>query len=447
MDPSLLGAAGMGLALLLLVLRVPIAFALGAAAVGGIFLFFAWPVGREFTPDRAMRPLFSFLASEPYSFLHSYPLTMAPLFIAMGHIAHRAGFTTDLFYAIRVWMPRVPGNLAMASVMGCGGFSAITGTSVACAAAMGKIAVPEMLKFGYSRSLAASCVAAGGTLGSLIPPSLLLVLYGIFTEQSVSRLFLAGLLPGIATVIAYLAVIYIWVKLYPDAAPADDGRPERAERIRAIGRAWPFFVLFFLVIGGIYLGFFTPTEAAAVATLAALLLGILTRRLTWTGFIEAMWEASYQTAVVFAIAICAKMLLSFVALTGVTGATLDWIQTMDLSPFVVMGAIILLYIVLGTFLDPIGIVLLTIPLTVPLVEAMGMDLIWFGIVVIKLLEIGLITPPIGLNVFVIKSVVGKEVPLEAIFKGVLCFLVADLVILALLLQFPTFALILPNSMF
>ncbi len=447
MDPILLGGLGMGVTLLLLILRVPIAFALGGVAVTGIFLFFAWPEGRAFAPERAWRPLFSFMASDPYTFLHSYPLIMAPLFIAMGHIAHRAGFTTDLFHAIRVWLPRVPGNLAMASVMGCGGFSAITGTSVACAAAMGRIAVPEMLKYGYSRALASSCVAAGGTLGSLIPPSLLLVLYGIFTEQSVSRLFMAGLLPGVATVVAYLGVIWIWVKLYPSAAPADESRPTRQEKLRAVSAAWPFVVLFSLVVGGLYFGFFTPTEAAAVATIVALLLGMITRRLSWWGFVEAIREASYQTAVVFAIAIGAKMFLSFIALTGVTGATLTWVQQADLSIFVVMGAIILLYIVLGTFLDPIGIILLTIPLTVPLIESMGFNLVWFGIVVIKLLEIGLITPPVGLNVFVIKSVVGKEVPLEAIFKGVLCFLVADLVILGLLLQFPGFALLIPNSMF
>ncbi len=447
MDPVTLGIAGMVTALVLLALRVPVAFALGAAALGGIFCFFALPASGGFTPDRAMRPVFSFLASDPYSLLHSYPLIMAPLFIGMGHVAHRAGFTTDLFYAIRVWLPSVPGNLAIASVMGCGGFSAITGTSVACAAAMGRIAVPEMLKFGYSRALAASCVAAGGTLGSLIPPSLLLVLYGVFTEQSVSLLFLAGVLPGLATVVAYVAVVWGWVKLNPDAAPATDDRPTRQERMTALRRAWPFFTLFFLIVGGIYFGFFTPTEAAAVAFMVAVILGVATGRLTLAGFVDALRESAYQTAAVFAIAISAKMLLSFVALTGVTGALLAWIEAADLSVFVVMLAIVLLYIVLGTFLDPIGIILLTIPLTVPIIESYGMSLIWFGIVVIKLLEIGLITPPIGLNVFVIKSVVGKAVPLESIFKGVLVFLAADIVILWLLFQFPGFALFLPTNAF
>lgn len=447
MDPVLLGTSGMTAALLMLMLRVPIAFALGASAVIGVFLFFAWPAGGAFNPDRAWQPLFSFLATNPYTFLHSYPLAMAPLFIAMGHIAHRAGFTTDLFHAIRIWMPKIPGNLAMASVMGCGGFSAITGTSVACAAAMGKIAVPEMRKYGYSPALASSCVAAGGTLGSLIPPSLLLVLYGIFTEQSVSRLFLAGLLPGIATLVAYLLVVVIWVKLNPASAPADDQRPSYADKVKALQRAWPFMTLFTLIVGGLYFGFFTPTEAAAVAMFVAVILGVITGRLSMAGFLDGIREAAYQTAVVFAIAIAANMLLSFVALTGVTQAALVWIEAADMSVFMIMAAIVLLYIILGTFLDPIGIVLLTIPLTVPLVDGMGMNLIWFGIVIIKLLEIGLITPPIGLNVFVIKSVVGKDIPLMQIFKGVTFFLLADLVILALLFAWPGMALIVPNSMF
>jgi tripartite ATP-independent transporter DctM subunit len=447
MDPALLGALGIGMALVLLVLRVPVAFALGAAALGGIFCFFAFPASGGFTPDRAMRPVFSFLASDPYSLLHSYPLIMAPLFIGMGHVAHRAGFTTDLFHAIRVWLPAMPGNLAIASVVGCGGFSAITGTSVACAAAMGRIAVPEMLRSGYSPALASSCVAAGGTLGSLIPPSLLLVLYGVFTEQSVSLLFLAGVLPGLATVVLYIGAVWAWVRLNPDSAPPADTRPDKAERRSALRRAFPFFILFALIVGGIYLGVFTPTEAAAVAFMVAVLLGVATRRLSLAGFVDAMRETAYQTAAVFAIAISAKMLLSFVALTGVTASLLEWIEVSGFSMFVVMASIVLLYILLGTFLDPIGIILLTIPLTVPLVESYGLSLIWFGIVVIKLLEIGLITPPIGLNVFVIKSVVGDRVPLESIFKGVLIFLAADLIILWLLFQVPAFALFLPNSAF
>jgi tripartite ATP-independent transporter DctM subunit len=446
MDPVLLGSLGMGLALLLLIIRVPVAFALGAAAVGGMFAYFAFPASGGFHPERALRPLQSFLASDPYSFLHSYPLLMAPLFIAMGHIAHRAGFTTSLFYAIRVCLPAVPGNLAMASVMGCGGFSAITGTSVACAAAMGRIAVPEMLKFGYSPALATSVVAAGGTLGSLIPPSLLLVIYGIFTEQSVSQLFLAAFIPGMLTIILYLGIVWAWVKFSPASAPEDPFRASREERRAALKATWPFFILFFLIIGGIYLGVFTPTEAAAVSVVVATVLGFATRKLTWRALGLAVRDAAYQTAAVFAIAVSAKMLLSFVALTGVTGSLLAWIDASELSFFAIMAAIVVLYIVLGTFLDPIGIILLTIPLTVPLIEAQGLSLIWFAIVVIKLLEIGLVTPPVGLNVFVIKSVVGKAVPLEQMFKGVVPFILADLVILALLFIFPAIALFLPGSM-
>ena len=446
MDPVVLGCLGMGFALLLLIVRVPVAFALGAASVGGMFLFFAFPASGGFHPDRATRPLFAFLASDPYSFLHSYPLVMAPLFIAMGHIAHRAGFTTQLFYAIRILLPAVPGNLAMASVVGCGGFSAITGTSVACAAAMGRIAVPEMLKFGYSKALATGVVASGGTLGSLIPPSLLLVIYGIFTEQSVSLLFLAALVPGLASILIYLFIVWLWVKIEPNAAPSDPLRTTTAEKLAALKGTWPFFTLFILVIGGIYFGIFTPTEAAAVAVMVATILGAIMRTLSLQDFIGALRESAYQTGAVFAIAISAKLLLSFVALTGVTTGLLNWIQAADLSYFAIMAAIVVLYIVLGTFLDPIGIILLTIPLTVPLIEAQGMSLIWFAIVVIKLLEVGLVTPPVGLNVFVIKSVVGRTVPLEAIFKGVIPFILADFLILLILFLYPSFALFVPRSM-
>jgi tripartite ATP-independent transporter DctM subunit len=278
----------------------------------------------------------------------------------------------------------------------------------------------------------------------------LLLLYGVFTEQSVSLLLLAGVLPGLATVVLYVGAVWAWVRLNPDSAPPADTRPDKAARRSALRRAFPFFILFALIVGGIYLGVFTPTEAAAVAFMVAVLLGVATRRLSLAGFVDAMRETAYQTAAVFAIAISAKMLLSFVALTGVTPSLLEWIEISGFSMFVVMASIVLLYILLGTFLDPIGIILLTIPLTVPLVESYGLSLIWFGIVVIKLLEIGLITPPIGLNVFVIKSVVGDRVPLEAIFKGVLIFLAADLIILWLLFQVPevpAFALFLPNSAF
>ena len=258
-------------------LRVPIAFALGLPAALGIFIFMSWRPGGSFEVARGLTPTLSILGNTPFEFVHSYPLSMIPLFIGLGHVAYHAGITTDLYHALRVWMARVPGGLAMASVMGCGGFSAVTGSSVACASAMGRIAVPEMLRHGYRPELATGAVAAGGTLGSLIPPSLLFVIYAIFTEQSVKLLFLAGILPGILSLAGYLVTVAVWARLQPQAAPRPELTFTADDRLRAVGQTWPTVLLLGLVIGGIYWGIFTPTEAAAVSFAAAVLIGVRAR--------------------------------------------------------------------------------------------------------------------------------------------------------------------------
>jgi C4-dicarboxylate transporter DctM subunit len=444
-DPTTLALIALAAVLTLLVLRVPIAFALGLPATIGLFLFFSWRPGGEFNPDRGLIPTLSILASTPFEFVHNYPLSMIPLFIALGHVAFHAGITTDLYHAMRVWMGRLPGGLAMASVMGCGGFSAITGSSVACASAMGRITVPEMLRYGYSPRLATGAVAAGGTLGSLIPPSLLFVIYAIFTEESVKTLFLAGILPGILSLAGFLITIWVWTTLRPGDAPVPDERPTAQDRLRAVGQTWPAVVLLTCVIGGIYLGVFTPTEAAAVSLALAVAIGVARRRLTWASMIVAARETVIQTAAIFLIAIGAKIFVSFVSLTRIAPALLDWIQAGDPSVALVILGIVILYLVLGMFLDSIGILVLTLPFTVPIVEGYGLSLIWFGAVVVKLLEIGLITPPIGLNVFVIKSVAPASVKLEAVFRGVANFLILDVAVLAAMLLIPGIALWIPMS--
>lgn len=445
MDPTTLALIALAAVLTLLVLRVPIAFSLGLPATVGLFLFFSWRPGGEFNPDRGITPTLSILASTPFEFVHNYPLSMIPLFIALGHVAFHAGITTDLYHAMRVWMGRLPGGLAMASVMGCGGFSAITGSSVACASAMGRITVPEMLRYGYSPRLATGAVAAGGTLGSLIPPSLLFVIYAIFTEESVKTLFLAGILPGILSLLGFLITIWVWVRLKPGDAPVPDERPSAEDRMRAVGQTWPAVVLLTSVIGGIYLGVFTPTEAAAVSLALAVAIGAARRRLTWSSLIEAARETVIQTAAIFLIALGAKIFVSFVSLTRIAPALLDWIQAGDPSLALVLLGIVILYLVLGMFLDSIGILVLTLPFTVPIVEGYGLSLIWFGAIVVKLLEIGLITPPIGLNVFVIKSVAPASVRLEAIFRGVANFLILDVAVLAAMLLIPGIALWIPAT--
>lgn len=444
MDPITVGVVALPVVLVLLLLRVPIAAALGIVATVGIFIIYAWRPGADFAPQWAWAPTLSLLANSPYAFITSYTLSTVPLFILMGHLAFEAEFTTDIYKAARLWLARVPGGVAMASVVGCGGFSAITGSSVACAAAMGRIAIPEMLSFGYAKTLAAGSVAMGGTLGSLIPPSILFILYGVFSEQSIARLFIAAIIPGLLSLAGYLVVIYVWARLNPAAAPRPAEDIPAGERWRALGRCAPIVVIFLVVIGGIYAGFFTPTEAAGIGAYATLVLGLLLGRLNVAKIIAALRESVYQTAMIFAIAIGGKLFVNFIALTGLASGVTDYIEATQASIYVVLGLIIVMYIVLGMFLDPIGIILLTLPLTIPIVESYGLSLIWFGVIVVKLLEIGLVTPPIGLNVFVIKSIVGAKVRLEQIFSGVAWFFLAEIVIMALLIAFPALSLWLAN---
>jgi tripartite ATP-independent transporter DctM subunit len=446
LDPLLVGLVALGVTLFLLAIRVPIAAALGISASVGIFIIFAWRPGAEFMPQFAWRPTLSLIANGPYDFLKNYSLATVPLFILMGHLAFEAGFTTDVYRAARLWLAKLPGGVAMASVVGCGGFSAITGSSVACAAAMGRIAIPEMLKFGYAKPLAAGSVAIGGTLGSLIPPSILFILYGVFAEQSIARLFMAAIVPGLLSLGAYLLVIFLWVRLRPAAAPRPEEEVTARDRWASLGRCWSIVALFAVVIGGIYAGFFTPSEAAGVGAIAALVLGLLLGRLNFTKIVAALKESVYQSSMIFAIAVAGKIYVSFIALTGLSGAIGDWIAVTDVSMVTVLALIVLLYLILGMFLDPIGIILLTLPLTIPIVDGYGLSLIWFGVLVVKLLEIGLVTPPIGLNVFVIKSIVGDRIRLEAIFAGIAIFLLVEIFVLAAIALVPALSLWLPGLM-
>lgn len=445
MDGTLIGICAFAAVLGLLAIRVPIAFALAGVATVGTFVIFAFRTG-AFTPDRALKPTTSLVFSNSFDLIHSYDLSMIPLFIALGHIAYRAEITTKIYDAARVWLARVPGGVAMASVVGCGGFSAITGSSVACASTMGRICCPEMLRMGYDKRLATASVAAGGTLGSLIPPSVLFIIYGIFTETSISTLFLAGILPGILSLFGFLLVIWIWVKRDPSSAPAFTGRITMRERGQAALDAWPAVSLFVIIVGGIYGGFFTATEAAAICVAAAVAIGFMQRKLDMAGLIASLRETCVQTASIFLIAAAAKIFVAFIALTGVAPAIVNTVTEAQLSPILLLTVIAVIYLLLGMFLDPIGIMVLTLPLMVPLVETYGFDLIWFGVVVIKLLEIGLITPPVGLNVFVIANVVGKEVSIDKIFAGIMRFLTVDVIVLILIISFPVISLLIPNSM-
>jgi len=445
MDGTLIGLVAFAAVIGLLAIRVPIAFALAGVATVGTFVIFAFRTG-VFMPDRAIRPTSSLVFSNSFDLIHSYDLSMIPLFVALGHIAYRAEITTKIYHAARVWLAHVPGGVAMASVVGCGGFSAITGSSIACASTMGRICSPEMLRMGYDPRLATASVAAGGTLGSLIPPSVLFIIYGIFTETSISKLFLAGILPGLLSLAGFLLVIWFWVWRDPAAAPKYAETITFGDKWRAGLAAWPAAALFVIIVGGIYGGFFTATEAAAICVSAAVLIGFAQRKLSFRDIVEALRETCVQTTSIFLIAAGAKIFVAFIALTGVAPAIVQVVTEAELSVVLLLAAIAAIYLLLGMFLDPIGIMVLTLPLMVPLVEGYGLDLIWFGVVVIKLLEIGLITPPVGLNVFVIAGVVGKDVPIDRIFSGILRFLTVDVLVLILIMAFPILSLLIPGSM-
>ena len=447
MDISTIGIIGFLAVFLLLGLRVPIAFTLVSVATLCTIVAYAWRPGAEFDLAKGFAPALGLIESNAYDFLHSYELSMVPMFILAGHLAFHSKVTTNIYYAVRIWLSRLPGGLAVSSLIGCGGFAAITGSSMACASAMGKICVPEMLKYGYSKQLSTASVAMGGTLGALIPPSILFIIYGLFTETSVSRLFLAGVLPGLLTLLGYIVTVVIWVKLRPGVAPKVNAELSTKERMMTLVYAWPALVLMLIIIGGIYGGIFTATEAAAVSVGFMLLYGILWRQLNLEGILISLKETAYQTSALFLIAVGAKIFVSFVSLSGVTREFAAFIEISGFEDWFILLCIVLVYLVMGMFLDPLGTMLLTLPFLIPVVEGMGLDLIWFGVVVVKLLEIGLISPPVGLNVFVINSVIGREIQVHTIFFGVMKFLVADLIVLVLLISFPVISLLLPSSMF
>ena len=445
MDVSLIGYIACAAVIVLLAIRVPIAWAIGGVAIVALFFVFAMRTG-TFMPDRALSRTLSVAFSSSFSIIHSYNLSMIPLFIALGHVAYKAEITTEIYKAARIWLARMPGGVAIASIAGCGGFSAISGSSIACASTMGKICTPEMLRLKYDPRLATASVAAGGTLGALIPPSILFIIYAIFTETSIGQLFLAGFVPGMISLLGYALVVCIWVRRSPEIAPVSDVTYSREERYRALLASWPALLLFVIVIGGIYGGLFTATEAAALSLMFATLFGVVRGRIKLRDIVPLVREVTVITTVIFFIAACAKIFVALIALTGLSNDLVAAIAQTNIGPWGFIAIICLIYLVLGMFLDPVGIMVLTLPLIIPMVEAFGFDLIWFGVIIVKLLEIGLITPPVGLNVFVLAATIEEKVGIGRIFAGIWRFLISDFIVLILLIAVPAISLILPRSM-
>jgi C4-dicarboxylate transporter, DctM subunit len=417
---------GFGVMLLLALGRLPIAFAMGLVGVVGFALKVSWPAA------------FAMTGSITYETGLAYGLSIIPLFILMGNLVTRAGLSAELYTASYAFLGHRRGGLAMSTIVACGGFSAICGSSIATAATMAKVAVPSMRRFGYSDALASGSVAAGGTLGILIPPSIILVIYGILTGQNIGKLFIAGLLPGMLAIVCYLAAVSATVRMDPNSGPRGTSMPW-PERMHALKNVWGVLVLFVLVLGGIYGGVFTPTEAAGIGAGGAFIFALARKGWSWPLYRDVLVESAATTAMIFSILIGALLFANFVNMTTMPAELLAFTDSFSAYPVLVIVAICLIYVVLGCVLESMSMMLLTVPLFYPIVAHLGFDLIWFGIVVVVAIEISLITPPVGLNVFVLRSVL-PDISTRTIFRGVLPFVAVDVVRLGILVAFPAFTL-------
>ncbi|PJE27187.1 Sialic acid TRAP transporter permease protein SiaT [Pseudooceanicola marinus] len=432
MDPTLLSFLGFGGLFLLIILRVPIGVAMGVVGVCGFAAVVNWSAG------------LNLLVNAPYRMMSDYSLSVVPMFVLMGVFAGAGGLSRELFDASNTWLGHVRGGLATATVAASGGFAAINGSSVACAATMTTVALPEMRRAGYAPGLAAGVIAAGGTLGSMIPPSVFLLLYGIITEQNVAELFMAGVIPGLLGLGLYALVVQIIARRRPDSMP-HGRRASWGERFAALRGLWATLLLFALVIIGMYGGFVTVTEAAGVGAVGALLIGVARGKLPPRVILRCLVDALQITAAIFTIAVGATLFGYFLTVTQVTQNLTTYLTQVPLPAWGVLGLILLVYLALGAVMDELAVILLTVPIVFPAMQALGFDPIWFGIVLVTTISIGLISPPVGMNVFVINSI-ARDVKLTEIYRGVLPFVAADLVRILALCLFPALALWLPGTM-
>ncbi|WP_043529390.1 TRAP transporter large permease [Litchfieldella xinjiangensis] len=421
MGSEMIGAVGLGCLLLLMVLRVPVALTMLLVGIVGFSQVISWGAA------------ISMLKSVPVEVLSNYSFSAVPMFILMGVLAAHSGMAGKLFDSTRVICGGWKGGLAIAAVGSCGIFSAISGSSLATASTMTRVALPEMERYGYNRGLATGALAAGGTLGIMIPPSIALLIYAILTEQSVGDMFMAGLVPGLMGLVMYALTVSVVMRLKPSLAVA--GEPTSwGEKFRSMTGLVPFFAVFLVMILGIYFGVFTPTEGAAVGAFSTLLYALV-KGMRWGGLWRSVQETLSLSAVVFFMLVGAETLGYFISVSRISFSISDILYGMDLAPIVVVLCILLLYFVLGMFMDSIAMLVITVPVVYPIIQSLGVDPVWFGIITVLTVELGLITPPVGMNVFVIKAM-APHVGLGEIFKGVTPFIVSDFIRLALLVAFP-----------
>lgn len=427
MIEALLGFAAM---LALVFLQVPVAFAMAIVGFVGLGLL------RNWASAEAM------VAAVVYESGFQYMLSVLPLFILMGNFVTKARMSRELYTAAAAFLGHRRGGVALSTIVACGGFGAICGSSLATAATMSKVAYPEMRRLGYNAELASGTIAAGGTLGILIPPSIVMVVYCLLTEQSVGKMFAAGVLPGLLAIACYMAAVQ-YVTLRNPAAGPRANRVNWRGRLRSLREVWAVLALLIMILGGIYAGVFTPTEAAGVGAFLGFLFALARRQLTWSTFVEIVVESGKTTGMIFIIMIGALMFASFVNFTSAPGDLLDLVAEYQVHPILVIVAICIIYLLLGTVLESMSMILLTVPLFYPLVQSLGFDLIWFGIIVVVATELSFITPPFGMNIFVLRGLL-PGVSTTTMFRGVIPFVFADVVRLAILIAFPAISLWLPQ---
>lgn len=433
MDPLLTGIAGIVAVFLLLFLRMPIAYVLMLVGFAGTAYLSSSTAALSMVP-RTLFGVSSF-----------YAYTVIPLFVAMGCFAEQVGMIRNIYDAFDKWFRKLPGGLAITTIGASAGFAAVSGSSVATAAAIGTCALPEMRKFGYSPRLATGSIAAGGTLGWLIPPSVGFIIYAMLTEQSVGKLLISGIVPGFLLAAAYISIIIIWVKINPSLAWPAEGEISWHEKLESLKNIWSALVTFLLVIGGMYLGFFTPTEAAAIGATILFIVNFARGRLTLVSLNEALRKTVQISVMILLLVAGANVFSFFLALSTIPVVVTQWVTSLDVSPYVIIAIICLLYLFMGCFLDGVSIMVMTMPVIYPIIIGLQFDPIWFGVIVMLMMEAGLITPPMGLNVFAVAGVAG-DIPLEEIFKGIAPFLISILFVAILVILFPKLALLLPGMM-
>jgi C4-dicarboxylate transporter DctM subunit len=432
MTPITTGLLGFAVLVVLMFIQIPVGFVMTIVGLLGFALLTSW--------DASL----NLLARDFFSTFGSYNLTVIPLYVLMGQLAHYTGISGRLFNTAHKFFGHLPGGLAIATIGACAGFSAICGSTSATAATMASVALPEMKKYHYDPALATGVVAAGGSLGILIPPSTIFIIYGIMTEQSVGKLFMAGVLPGILLAMLFMLTIVVWTRLKPGlCAPAP--KASLRERIASLSGVIETFLLFILVMGGLFIGFFTPTEAAGIGAFGTIVISLFGRHLSWRNFARSLNETTRISCMILVIVAGATVFGHFLAVTTIPASVGGWVAGLQWPPFLIIGMIILIYLLLGCLMDSLAMIMLTIPVFYPVVTTLGYDPIWFGVVIVLVAEMGVITPPVGINVYVVAGV-ARDVPLQVIFRGAVNMIFALFLTAILLIAFPQIALFLPGFM-